>query len=285
MRTKILTILFIGIFIGSGCIGAGTSVTGHITPVPVPEIYNNGGEETSAPPQVKTVAVEIEPQAIPTPPLSETPTPKLYEKYEVEGEIIEAWQFKDPKDTISAMAPVVITLAAADGILPIGDVIALVIISGSAYYLIAQSNVDVGVLNPNLPHIPETDWPGIEHAASHRAWPIMFTMIVYSFASHSPDGVFYGPSSGRILVIKQISAGTVGLIFGSQPNLLPDPSHLPIADNLITVVINAKGRVDQIRMSDCASWQLAPALGYNPIFEPPPVGSGTCLKNGNFSKN
>jgi len=254
--------------------------------------------ETFMPPTVTVIkppAVEI-----PTPPVK-TPTPPIsYLEYQIEDgsgrkDTVQVWQLKD-ESAMMAVAPTAITLTAVDGPLPLGDVIAIVMLGTAVYVLSASSETALNpALNPELPRVPEVDWQGIIHAAKQRAWPIMFAIIVYSYVREHPDAVFYGPTSGRLLVLR-IDAiwGVIGLVFAAPPNILPaaPPNILPDLDrfpvaNLVTIVYNrspnTESTISRYRMADCASVKLYPAPGdYDSTFEPPPTGNGRCFANGNF---
>jgi hypothetical protein len=110
----------------------------------------------------------------------------------------------------------------------------------------------------------------------------MFTLLAYAIVSESPDGMFYGPTSGRLILAKMVDGwGLIGLVFSADKNLQPGLSF-PIGKGLITIIFDNRMRVDKFRNVNCASWMVLPVLGYDPTFEPPPAGVGRCLENGNF---
>jgi hypothetical protein len=308
MRRLILAVVIFSMLV-TACAGTVGQKTPLSTPIPIapttepkptevmvgdsvpeqPEIT-----ETFMPPTVTVIkppAVEV-----PTPPVT-TPTPPIsYLEYQIEDGsgrkgTIQVWQLKD-ESAMMAVAPMAITLAAVDGPIPLGDTIAIVMLGTTVYVLSASSETALNpALNPELPQVPEIDWPGIMHAAQQRAWPLMFTIIAYAYVKDSPDMVFYGPTSGRLLILR-IDAiwGVIGLVFAAPlnaapPNILPDADRIPVANGLITILYdrsnNIDSTIDRYRRSDCASWKLYPGIDHDPNFEPPPIGRGRCLENGN----
>jgi hypothetical protein len=230
-------------------------------------------------PIVSIVSSATTPQPLPIPPIT-TPTPPIeYSKYQIEGgPTIEVWSMKDETSLMAAM-PSLVLISAADGPLPFGEILAIALIAGTIYYLV---EADVNLV-PDLPAIPQIDWQGAMHATKRRGWMIMFTTIVYWYVRESPDAVYYGPSSGRLILVRNDPYwGIIGLIFSAEQNIRPDENHI-ISGGLITIIYDRSRKLERIRMSDCASWQIFPVIGYNSIFEPPPAGSGRCFANGNIT--
>jgi len=292
MQRVILVVL--ALLLLTACAGTVDQKTPLPTPIPTEVIGGNSvPEETEITETfMPTVVTVIKPPEVefPTPPVKPTPPVILYLEYQIGGgeeNTVRIWQLKD-ESAMMAVTPLAITLAAVDGPIPVGDAIAIVMLGTTVYVLSVSNETALNpALNPGLPQIPEVDWPGIIHAAKQRAWPLMFTIIVYSYVREHPDMVFYGPTSGRLLILR-IDAiwGVIGLVFAAPPNISPDVDRIPVANGLITIVydrgLNIGSTTHRYRISDCASWQIYPVLDYDGIFEPPPIGKGRCFVNGNF---
>ena len=207
-------------------------------------------------------------------------------------------------------------LVLSDGPLPVGDIIAIFLVAGAYYALLAgaQSGAYQPLENISLPTIsfssaqtvtagqaleteavipwpqptwswktPDFDWDAAKHAALHRNWPTLMVMLVYLEVTEGPDAAYFGPSSGRFLLMKQISGyGLATLIFEALPQNAQQVNTNGIQiTRFLTLYIDSRARVAKIRSTNCASWQVWKAIGYDPSYEPSPAGTGTCFANNN----
>lgn len=101
--------------------------------------------------------------------------------------------------------------------------------------------------------------------------------MCYDFMRDNMTAVFFSPTGASVLVVAQ-KAGypTIVGVFRAVTNA----GQLIGYGSPITLLIDNVNLV-QARTASCASMQVWQKPGFEPAFEPPPVGKGRCLELGN----
>lgn len=163
------------------------------------------------------------------------------------------------------------------------DFVAAQRINGVLYAIDGQilQDAEVGILLPggSFFPVPMPNREQFEHAARSRG-SLLKVLLVYELVRMQPNGLYCGPSSNRCAITaRAFEIGTVAVVFANN-SVANAPSFGPIR----TVIFQSTGvDVNQVRRSTCLTYQLYPVFGYDPQFEPIPVGTGRCFELGNIN--
>ncbi len=145
-----------------------------------------------------------------------------------------------------------------------------------------------------LPPIVWPKWdpenPGWKHAAEHRKWPILGIMLAYEAIMHTADHIYFSPSRMKVLITTwDPYIGIIGQIFTTSTvpiigELVPG-GQLSVTEikpeSPITIIMDGV-KMTKLRYSGCYSVQVYPFPSiWEPQYEPPMIGQGRCLENGN----
>lgn len=170
-RNFVLSILILALM--AGCSGQTSASSPAVAPIPVAPT-TNVDSTTSGQPAQNTSNIVIVPNGIPTPPIQSLPngTPVAPSSFE-EDENVQLWNLTtDKKVTIAdlfhptspgMLVGEVLTLSAADGPLPIGEILALLLIAGTLYYVSTQPMPQIEISTWTNPPAPmSTPMPSME---------------------------------------------------------------------------------------------------------------------------
>lgn len=205
MFRKFVIVLFVSVLLTSCATGNGTTSSNQ--PMPVPEAPTQSAvQSTSDNIQPSTQPILILPDGVPTPPAlpSGTPTPNqiTYKKLQASIGEIEVWNLNGNsvgEDQILAASSFGLTLCLADGPIPAGDLIAILLIGGTVIYVFAIA-----------PHIQQ-----IAHFADFAALA----------ETEFPQGSWEKEiklSRGTLIKLTVVSTATFCMIIGSTMIYWPD---------------------------------------------------------------
>ncbi len=105
-------------------------------------------------------------------------------------------------------------------------------------------------------------------------------MSCYDHVRDNPEGAFFSPTAGTIMVIANAPQPVGAIVVIFQANV--QGGNLIGFGRPLTVLVKGVN-VHRARLSSCASTQFFPLtqVKFQPEYEPPPLGGGTCLKNNN----
>lgn len=163
MFKRIVIPIIVIALLASGCGPATTNDTVSVVPLPEAPTQNadTAAQVSTNTDSAPTITV---PDGIPTPPLQSLPdgTPIAPTGYEQDGEV-QLWNISDKKVSVSdifhpsspaVLGAEVLTLSAADGPLPVGEILALLLLAGTLYYVSTQPMPQIDISTWNNPPAP-----------------------------------------------------------------------------------------------------------------------------------
>jgi hypothetical protein len=149
---------------------------------------------------------------------------------------------------------------------------------GLAMATLAMATAMEAVGTLELPEEFDSDFWG--HAAQSRG-SVLKVMLAYEYVRLHSTELYCGASVYRgqlrcIVIAHEPVLGAIALLIENVGS-----PESPSFGRPVTIIFRSRGaNVYAVRISSCASFRILPLpLNYEPVFEPPPLGSGKCMVN------